>query len=75
MKKLLEKIKGFLCEHLMLTIVLIGIIGFLMTYWTIPILEGLNNLGVIVIASLSFVTGIFIFVWALIGFMLYIASL
>lgn len=75
MKKLLEKIKEFLCKYLLLTIILIGIIGFLMAYWTIPILEGLNNLGIIIIASLSFVAGIFIFIWAIIGFMLYIASL
>lgn len=75
MKEILEKIKGFLCEHLLFTIILIGIIGFLMVYWTIPILEGLNNLGIIVIASLSFVTGIFIFVWAVIGLTIYISSL
>lgn len=75
MKIILEKLKGFLCEHLLFTIILIGIIGFLLAYWTIPILESLNNLSIIIIASLSFVTGIFIFVWAIIGFVLYIASL
>lgn len=75
MKNIKEKIKRFLCEHLMLTIILIGIIGFLMTYWTIPILENLNNLSIIIIASLSFVIGIFLLVMAIIGFTLYIGSL
>lgn len=75
MKKILGKLKGFLCEHLMLTIILIGIIGFLMAYWTIPILEVLNNLTIIIIASLSFVTGIFLCVWAIIGLTIYISSL
>lgn len=75
MKKLLEKILGFFCEHLMFTIILIGIIGFLMAYWTIPILESLNNFGIIIIASLSFMTGIFLFIMAVIGLTLYIASL
>lgn len=75
MKRLLEKILGFFCEHLMLTIILIGIIGFLMSYWTIPILESLSNFGIIIIASLSFVTGIFLFIMAIIGLTLYIVSL
>ena len=75
MKNIKEKIIGFLCEHLLFTIIIIGIIGFLMAYWTIPILENLNNLGIIIIASLSFVVGIFLCVWAIIGFTLYITSL
>ena len=75
MKEILEKLKGFLCEHLLFTIILIGIVGFFMAYWTIPILENLNNLNIIIIASLSFVTGIFLCVWAIIGFTLYISSL
>lgn len=75
MKKLLEKIKEFLCEHLLFTIILIGIIGFFMAYWTIPIFEGLTNPGIIIIASLSFVIGIFLFIMAIIGLTLYIASL
>lgn len=75
MKEILEKLKGFLYEHLLFTIILIGIIGFLMAYWTIPILENLNNLSIIIIASLSFVAGIFLCVWAIIGFTLYISSL
>ena len=75
MKNLLEKIKGFLCEHLMLTIILIGTIGFLMVYWTIPILENLINLEIIILASLSFVIGIFLLVMTIIGLTLYICSL
>ena len=75
MKNIKEKIIGFFCEHLLFTIILIGIIGFLMAYWTIPIFEGLTNPVITIIASLSFVTGVFIFVWAVIGLTIYISSL
>ena len=75
MKNIKEKIIGFFCEHLLFTIILIGIIGFLIVYWTISIFEGLTNPGITIIASLSFVAGVFLCVWAIIGFTFYISSL
>lgn len=71
----MKKIVSFLCKHILFTIILIGIIGFVLIKWTLPILENLNNIGITIIASLSFVAGIFLIDFAVIAFTLYIGSL
>ena len=75
MKKTLKKIFGFFCEHLLFSIILIGIVGFIMSYWGITTLANLNNIGLIIFASISFEVGIIILVFAIIAFTLYIVSL
>lgn len=70
----MKKIATFLCKHILFTIILIGIIGFILIKWTLPILLRFSNIGITITASLSFMIGIIFVVIAIIILTFYIVE-